>query len=253
MDGPGTRWALSVTAEPLGEPASSLAWCSAAGFRAVQLSATQPGMRPRDLSSSARREVRALLGRLELAASGVDAWIPPSHLADAERVDRAVHAALAACEWAAELGRVPVCMDPGAEPSEDAARGRRAEAIAAIDAGAARVGIAMAWLGGVDAVGGANGICLDPAMELAAGRDPVVRVSASTGRLVAVRVVDLTRAGHRGPIGAAEHGRLDVLAFRVALSVSGFAGLPVVDARGWTEARAGALASAQSWGGAIPD
>jgi len=252
MDGGRRQWSLSVTAEPLGEPAASFAWCSTAGFRAVQLSATQPGMRPRELSASARREVRALLGRLELVASGVDAWIPPSHLRDPEHVDRAVHAALAACDWAAELGRVPVCMDPGDEPSDEVARRHRAEAVAAIDAGASRVGVAVAWLGGIGVAGFTGGVCLDPAMELASGHDPVVRVAACGPRLRAVRVVDLTRAGHRGPVEAGERGRLDLMAFRVALSVSDFGGLPVVDARGWSDARGGALASAEAWAAALP-
>ncbi|MFM9144330.1 MAG: hypothetical protein ACKORL_02915 [Phycisphaerales bacterium] len=83
-----TQHPLAATVAPLGDPASAFAWLSAAGIRGAQLSATQPGMRPRELGESARRDLRATLVRLELVASGIDAWIPTSHFTDPATVER---------------------------------------------------------------------------------------------------------------------------------------------------------------------
>jgi hypothetical protein len=54
-----TQHPVAATVAPLGDPASAFAWLSAAGIRGAQLSATQPGMRPRELGESARRDLRA--------------------------------------------------------------------------------------------------------------------------------------------------------------------------------------------------
>ena len=52
------------------------------GWQAVQLSAAMPGTRPRDLGSSARRDLQATLRRNELLAAGMDLWIPREHYID---------------------------------------------------------------------------------------------------------------------------------------------------------------------------
>jgi len=244
-----TQHPVAATVAPLGGPASAFAWLSAAGIRGAQLSATQPGMRPRDLGESARRDLRATLVRLELVASGIDAWIPASHFTDPANVERAIDAVAAACELAGELGRVPVCVMLPAAGAGDAPDARRRETIAAVTAAADRHGVTIADAGpSTDLPFPPFGRCIDPAAVLASGGDPALEASRAGTRLAAARIVDLTRAGMRGPVGIAGESRLDVLAYRIALEVAGFRGLAVVDARQWTDPRAGISACAAAWG-----
>lgn len=239
---------LGVTIAPLGDPAAAIAWASSRSFRGVQLSATQAGMRPRDLGPSARRDLRATLVRQEVVACGIDAFVPAAHLVDPQHAERAVEAIGAACELAAELGRVPVVVqlpEPGADAAEAA---RRDAAIAMISAAADRVGVTVADLsGGAGAPWPPVGIAVDPAAVLASGGDPAASVARAGARLSAVRVVDQLRSGLRGPIGLRGEARLDVLAYRIAIDVAGFRGLPVVDCRQWSDPRAGAEASLAAW------
>ena len=239
---------LGITVAPLGEPAAAIAWASARGFRGVQLSATQPGMRPRDLGGSARRDLRATLARNEVVASGIDVLVPAAHLVDPQHSERAVEAICAACELAAELGRVPVVVQLP-EPSADAAESaRRSAAIAMIAAAADRVDVSVADLAGAgDAPWPPVGIAVDPAAMLAAGGDPATAASRAGSRLVAARVVDQLRTGLRGPIGVRGESRLDPLVYRIALDTAGFRGLPVVDCRQWTEPHAGAAQCLAAW------
>ena len=101
---------LGVTIAALGDTAAALAWVASRGIAGVQLSATHPSMRPRDLGVSARRDLRATLARYELVVTGIDAWIPSEHFIDPAHADRAIEAACAACEFASEFGRVPVTL-----------------------------------------------------------------------------------------------------------------------------------------------
>src|SRR5690606_13026801 len=70
-------------------PRAPIEAAAKAGFRAVALDASAAGLRPRDLDRSARRDLAALLRRLELAFAGLDLWIPPEHFASPEHADRA--------------------------------------------------------------------------------------------------------------------------------------------------------------------
>ena len=82
---------LAPTLTGLGErPRVVLDRLAVCGFRAVQLSASQPGLRPRELDRSGRRDLAGRLRRLALVAAGVDLWIPRAQLLDPARVDRAV-------------------------------------------------------------------------------------------------------------------------------------------------------------------
>jgi sugar phosphate isomerase/epimerase len=263
---------LGVTIAALGDTAAALAWVASRGIAGVQLSATHPSMRPRDLGVSARRDLRATLARYELVVTGIDAWIPSEHFIDPSHADRAIEAACAACEFASEFGRVPVTLQlpraasiagalgtapHAAGASSNAAQeshaARRHDAIGAIASAAERSGVTIA-----DASGAAGapwppmGVSLDPAAVLAEGGDPVNMVSQLGPRLVSARVVDLLRSGMRGPVGAAGESRLDVLGFRVALEMAGLARFPVIDARQWIVPHAGVIATVQAWGGAIP-
>ena len=97
---------LAPTLAPLGDrPRVALDRFAAMGFRHVQLSAMQPGLRPRDLDRSGRRDLGVRLGRLGMTAAGVDLWIPQTHFVDPYQVDRAVAAVLGAIELAGALDR----------------------------------------------------------------------------------------------------------------------------------------------------
>lgn len=238
---------LSVTIAPLGVPGEAMAWASSAGLRGVQLGVTGAGLRPRDLGPSARRDLRATLTRLELVASGIDALVPGSHFLDPATVERAMDAVEGACGLAGDLGRVPVTVHlPSA--TDDAQRARRRDVVTRLAAAADRVGVSLADLAGaVDAPWPPVGIAVDPAAVLADGGDPAAAVSGAGARLAGVRVVDLLRSGLRGPVGLSGESRLDVLAFRVAVEVGGFAGLPVIDCRQWADPREGIRHSADAW------
>ena len=245
---------VGVTVAPLGAPADAVAWVAAQGIRGIQWSATQAGMRPRELGESARRDIRALLARHELGCSGIDAMVPPAHLVDPQHAERAIDAIRAACELAADLGRAPVTVQlPDLPPEADARAGRaRDEAIAAIVAAAERTGVAVADLGGaVGAPWPPVGVAIDPAAVLAGGGDPSAEAMRAGRRLRAARIVDLHRTGMRAPVGVGGASRLDPLAYRVALETAGFDGLPVIDCRQWDDPRGGVVDSLASWVAAI--
>lgn len=251
---PDARPRLAATAAPLGDAREACAFLSALGVAGVQLSATQSGMRPRELDASARRDLRAMLVRLGLEPSGLDLWIPSDHFLDPAHADRAIDAVRAACELASFLGRVPVVLALPARSEDPAQAARRDEVAAALADAADLHGIRLAVAG--DARAGLRcppfGMLLDPAALLALGADPIAAAARSAGPVVAARVVDQLRSGLRGPIGCPGDARLDVLAFRIALESSGFAGLPVIDARQWADPRGGVRQSVAAWMQAMP-
>ena len=243
------RHHLGVTTAPLGDPHAAIDWVSSTGIRGVQWSATEAGMRPRDLGPSARRDIRALLVRREVVCSGVDAIVPESHLVDPRHAQRAIDAVVAACGLAADLGHVAVTVRlPAAATADGPFDGARSDAIATIVAAAERVGVRIADLGGGQGVPWPPvGVAVDPAAVLADGGDPSAVVAAAGTRCEAIRVVDLLRDGMRGPLGLQGAGRLDALSFRIAAEAAGFAGLPVIDCRGWRDPAAGILSTARAW------
>jgi sugar phosphate isomerase/epimerase len=252
-DASRTQAMVGVTIAPLGNPQRAFAMLRSMGARGAQLSATQPGMRPRELGASARRDLVATLVRSELVASGIDAWIPPAHFLDPAHADRAIDAAVAACELAGELGRAPVTLELPEVPDLDApARARRAEAVAAIAAAADRHGVRIA-----DAGGGTNvpwppvGASVDTAGSLAQGVDPAGELARIGARCVSVRISDLSRTGMRMPPGE-PGGRLDLLALRVAIELMGAPGLPIIDARQWIEPADAVGRALSAWGSAVP-
>jgi hypothetical protein len=128
------RPAASVTLAPLAsDPRSGLEVASVLPIRGVQISATQPGTRPRDLDRSGRRDLVAAARRRELGIAGVDAWFPTDELLDAATVDDAVGRLLETVELAADLGRVAVSTRFPEDGAEDAMR--------AVLAGAVRLGV----------------------------------------------------------------------------------------------------------------
>ncbi|MEE2907143.1 MAG: hypothetical protein VX527_04840 [Planctomycetota bacterium] len=180
------------------------------GWQAVQLSAAMVGTRPRDLGSSARRDLLATLRRVELVAAGIDLWIPREHYLDAATVDRVVSAIDAACSLAADLGIATLSVQL---PEPDA---MEPEAREAIHTSAAHRGVILADHRLQVGVAESNGAGLDPAACFAMEQDPVeVAIELGT-RLVAPRLSDLLSTGLRGPVGSAG-GRLNVTAYRAAV------------------------------------
>jgi len=220
MSIPELRLAVSLTGLALPAPGAGMAdgvraairWAGDSGFRGVAIDASTPGLRARDLDRSARRDLAATLRRAGIASAGVDLFLPPEHLDDARRADRAIAALTGALALAAELAAltdgqpvVSVVLPPVAS-DEPAWR-------APVVHEAQRVGTRIAdcaWpaSGAADAVG-PIGIGIDAAAVAASGADPSAAVSRAGAALSSVRVSDWDGIS-RVPVG---RGRLDELAF----------------------------------------
>lgn len=211
---------------------------AAMGFRHVQLSASQDGLRPRELDRSARRDLLATMRRHELSVGGIDIWIPAAHFLDVARIDRAVALVGEAIGLAEDLGRCPVsCTLPGQEAG--------VQVLEALVAAAEQRGVRLAdhALPPSDAAD----VGIDPAACLAVGTDPAAAILRAGSRVASVRLSDLLATGLRGPIGGPD-GRLDVTAYRVAIDVAGYTRAVVVDARQWTDPWAGLAQTRETWG-----
>ena len=242
---------LAATISPLvlsrdfADVREALAWVSRSGYRGVQLSAAEPGMRPRDLSASARRDFAATLARHELVCSGIDLFLPASHLTDPQHATRAFDAIEAALEFAALLGRAPLTLPLG--PREEC------ELRAPIGAVAERLGVRVLLptveAAEVAALAEPFAASVDCASVLAAGARPEELVARCGAHLGGVRIVDLWRSGLRGPIGEPRESRLDALALRIAVETAGFRGLSLMDARQWLQPRQGLEQALERWNG----
>jgi len=204
---------LAPTLAVLGDrPRSSLDRLARMGFRSVQLSATQPGLRPRELDRSGRRDLLARLRRLQLPAAGLDLWIPAAHFTDPATVDRAVATVGAAIELAGDLDRCPVSL---VLPGDDAR-----PLIDAIAEQALRHGVRVADHAVPPQAQGANpsiGAGIDPSSWLSRDEDPVAAVSKYARDLVSVRLSD--------------DPKFDAGAFQQALMACAYRGPVVVDLR----------------------
>jgi sugar phosphate isomerase/epimerase len=208
---------------------AAIAWAAGLGYRAVQLDGAATGVRARELDRSGRRDLAALLRRHELAFSGIDLWIPPSHFADAAQMDRAVAATAQALELAADLARL--AGTDGAVVSLALSEKTPAATVESLSAAADRVGAMVAdhqWPARGAAVGSLVGVGIDPTALLATGADPAAEVSRLASAPISARLSD-TVAGGRVTPGA---GKLDVLAYKVALATKGYGRALVVDLRG---------------------
>lgn len=232
---------LGVTIGPLGSASDAIAEVAAMGLAAVQLDASDASMRPREMGSSARRDLAASLRRLGLRASGIDCFVPVERFADAAQVERAVQAVNGSIALAEALDRAPVCLHLPADQTVAAELRREAE----------RRGVALADFT-LPVLQGTAQVGVDPAALLAAGSDPVAHVAGMAGRVAAARVVDLLQGGMRGPIEQPGASRLDAMAYRLALEMAGFRGLPVIDCRQWVDARRAARACAERWVALLP-
>jgi sugar phosphate isomerase/epimerase len=231
------------------DPRAQIAWAGETGFGAVQLDATAPSVRPRELDRSARRDLASTMRRAGLASSGVDLFIPPAHLLDPAHADRAIAAMLGAIELAAQLadltGGVPVLSTR--LPHEAGAR----TAIDTLAEHALAHGVRVAdhaWPPD-ESIPGASpiGVGLDPASMFLADpeADPAAAASRLGERVAGARLADLDADGRAAP----GDGRLDELAYAVALSTGAYAGRLVLDLRGLARQASVARAVLERLGG----
>jgi len=181
--------------------------------------------------------------RLQMRISGLDLWIPADHFLASAHVDRAVDAVGATLQLASELERCPVSLELP-QPDDDASL---ESVIDAISQQAMRVGVQVANHAGPKTALDHFGIGIDPAAHLSRNEDPAEAVTSSADRLVSARLCDLLTSGMRGPIGESQGARLDVLSYRVALSVCGYDRPVVADVRQWTQPWSGLAQTAQTW------
>lgn len=237
---------LAPTLQPLGDdPRAGLRAVAEGGFRFVQLSATQRGLRPADLDRTGRRDLNAALRRMELICSGLDSFIPTEHFLRADTVDRAVAAVTSAIELAEDLGRVAVSInlptDTQLKEADDSL------IIDAIAAAADRCGVSLADHALPIANRDGIGVGVDPAAYLGANEKPDEAVMAHAGKLISCRLGDLLTTGMRGPLGLRTEGRLDVMRYKIALSVAGYQKPVVIDARQWLKPWEGVERTKQVW------
>jgi sugar phosphate isomerase/epimerase len=212
----------------------------------VQLDAAAAGLRPRELDRSARRDLAALLRRLQLAPSGLDLWIPPEHLSDPARSDRALDALLQAIELSADLARLcgsgPATVSVMLPATPDASLARQL----ADHAETHSVRIADHTVRTQPFEPGPIGIGIDPAALLLAGLDPSQQAARAGVALVSARLSDATLTGRTAP--TVSSGRLDLIAYLASLGICGYTRPLILDLRGLTDQALAARAALANWG-----
>jgi sugar phosphate isomerase/epimerase len=254
----------------------ALALAAASRCEAVQLSATIPGLRPRELDRSARRDLAAAIRRAGLGFSGLDLIIPPEHFRQPEHQDRAVAAIFQACELAAELSgllpglggaSVSTVLDPATplavrkELAESASRSGCVlcelnwpplsdQTELGVPPGSAVGGLPAPPAVG-PAISGSPYRCgLDPAALLMGGIDPVVTGTRLGAALSHPRLSDVSTVGRIAPGGSG--ARLDLMGYRIALSAAGYAGPVILDLRGVHDPWRAAAGAATAWRESVP-
>lgn len=233
MDRPITP--LAPTVAELGpDLRAEIAWLARSGFAAVQLSASGAnGLRPREMSVSAKRDLEVTLRRAELQVTGIDLWIPPTHYTDATTIERAIEAVSAACKLAGGLFRCPVSIElPESQVEESTLDALR------MAGEAEAVRIAVASTGDVP-----TGFiaCIDPASWLEKELDPV---SAASNAAAAVRLSDLVEGRRSVP---AVNGSLDLMAYRAACEVASTDRGVVADVRFLADPRTALVEMRRVW------
>ncbi len=221
------------------------------GFTAVQLDATLPGIRPRELDTTARRDLLATAARSGLSVAGIDFMIPSEHYSDPQHIDRAVQAAVAACVLAADLGRVPVSLNlPIAEVD--------ASVVQMIADSADAHGITLAihdeadldelkrWLAAHASPHVGAG--LDPAGLLIRGKDPAGEAQALSGSLRVARLSDASKRQADGGRQVVGVGSLSMMPYRVSIDLApGRVGPVVLDLRGLSSPLNAMSTAKQAW------
>jgi sugar phosphate isomerase/epimerase len=264
---------VQATADSGGTVRGALECLSKGRFKAVQLDAALPGLRPRELSPRARKDLLAVLERCGLKLAGLDLFIPRRHYLEAEHIDRALGATHAAIELAADLGRVPVSV---ALPIQPATEEIRSALVAAADGHGVSLAVhaedqfdaLLQWISKVDLP--CLGMGLDPATILGTGHDPARMAHAAGKHLGVARLSDVlgasstpsavgedagdTAAGTTGSVHAAGvrcilgQGDLDLATYRVAVDLApGRRGPVVLDLRGLPGPVSAARSAQRAW------
>jgi sugar phosphate isomerase/epimerase len=234
MDGPlSLGVSLSGVAGPDGTRDARVLfkWAAGLGLRWLQLDATMPGVRPRELDRSARRDLASTIRRDELGLSGIDLFIPPRHFVQNDTVDRAVSALVGAIELAAELQTL-VTAPAALAVAVELPKGLGQDVLTQIAASAAKGGVIVADHARPEPTvqAGTIGPGIDPAAMLAAGEDVFDVLTRMPHAPVQARLSD-TQAGARVPAGSA-NGKLDLVEYASALGVRSYASPVVIDLRG---------------------
>jgi|TARA_B100001059_G_scaffold227720_1_gene257913 sugar phosphate isomerase/epimerase len=220
-------WVLSPTIASLEiAPRIAIDRLRRQGWRGVQLDARAVGTTPRELGESARRDLLSLLRRGNQLLTGLDCWIPDHGWKSSQTVHQAIDVMRSAIDLAGDLGR---CAVSTILPAADEVDGGVLEAVFS-HASSQGVRIADHRIDPV-MVDAAHGAGIDPAAYLSAGSDPVRAIGAVENRLACVRLTDLDEAGHRMLPGTGTKGRLDLVAYKVAIVLRGWSGGVVVDLR----------------------
>lgn len=211
-------------------PRELIAQASARACSGIQLDAVAPGLRPRELDRSGRRDLAAIIRRHELTFTGLDFFIPGSHFTDPAHQDRAAAGVRSAIELAGELRALLnapphsgiVCLTlpenaPGTLVSELGAHAELHGVTIADHAWPARVHPLPSVQTGID-----------PASVVLAGDKPVEAVLSLRSAPASARLNDLASTGRVAP----GTGTFDIGEYIAALAAIGFTGLPVIDLRG---------------------
>lgn len=219
-------------------PRKALVSIAEQGFAAVQLDATLPDVRPRELDATARRDLLATAMRSGLVIAGVDFFIPAEHYSDSQHVDRAVESAIAALTLAADLGRVPLSLNLPVGKAD-------ASLLQMVADHADAIGVTLAIHDEADSDGlkawlDANapphvGLGLDPAALLIRDRDPSAVAQTHSSALRVARLSDASRGQADGGRQVVGSGSLDVMAYRISADLApNRVGPVVLDLRGLT-------------------
>jgi sugar phosphate isomerase/epimerase len=255
----GSDLRLAPTLTPLVQtaglpPRKALSLVGAQGFSAVQLDATLAGIRPRELDTTARRDLLATAKRCGLTIAGIDFFIPGEHYSDPQYLDRALASAIAACVLAGELGRVPVSLNLPIQKVDASLVGMIADS-----ADAHGVSLAIHDEADLDGLVGwlkSNalphvGLGLDPAALLIRDVDPSAMVQKLASPLRVARLSDASQGQADGGRQVLGSGSLSVMPYRVSVDLApNRIGPVVLDVRGLASPL-DAMKSAKSvWDGA---
>lgn len=232
-------------------PRKALALIAEQGFTAVQLDAILPGIRPRELDTTARRDLLATAKRCGLSITGIDFMISAEHYSDPQHVDRVVQSLAAACSLAGDLGRVPISLNL------PIARADAALVQAVVDSADAQ-GVTLAIHNEADIDGLTHwltdhapphvGVGLDPAALLIREQDPSLTAQSQSASLRVARLSDASKGQADGGRQVAGAGSLALMPYRVSIDLApNRLGPVVLDLRGLMSP-VNAMASAkQAW------
>jgi sugar phosphate isomerase/epimerase len=222
---------LALTGLPIPDARERITSAAEAAARAevpaLHLDATLPGIRPRELDRSARRDLLAIVKRHNVSLTGCDLFIPPTHFTSPQHQQRAADAVRQAIGLAAELrslgaAAAMVCIETAASPSTEPT----------LDAAALLIDLAAhARDHGVtlcDCTSDSSPLArgLDLAAVLARNEDPAAAIL--TQKPVCLRLADWNGRA-RVPFG---DGRADATAIAAATSVATPDALGILDFRG---------------------